>query len=238
MTRTSLSLNGPWQVLFDPTESLGADCFADGRAGETVNVPGVWEEARPFYDGVGYYRRLFALPAAYRGKVLRLKFWAVNYFAEVFVNGTKVGEHEGGYTPFEFDVSDAVRDGENELVVRVIDPPRMRRIQGFRSGAPLSQSNIPTWKAGWYFNFGGIWQPVELIATDVIRIDDVFVQPQSDLKTVLVDVTLENKGEARDVTLDVTLSPRDGLAEKTGMSELRRMRLEGGTTVVRVKGKV
>lgn len=238
MTRTSLSLNGPWQVLFDPNETLGPDCFADGRAGETVNVPGVWEEARPFYDGVGYYRRMFALPAAFQGKILRIKFWAVNYFAEVFVNGTKVGEHEGGYTPFEVDATDAVRDGENELVVRVIDPPRKRRIQGFRSGAPLSQSNIPTWKAGWYFNFGGIWQPVELIATNAVNIQDVFVQPQADLKTVVVDVTLENRGNPLDITLDVSLTPRDSADEQTGMAELKRLRLEKGTTTVSLKGKV
>ncbi len=237
MARKTLSLNGPWEVLFDPTESLGADCFASGHAGETVNVPGVWEEARPFYDGVGFYRRMFAVPAAWRGKTLHLKFWAVNYYAEVFVNGTRVGDHEGGYTPFELDVTDAVRDGENELVVRVIDPPRTRRIQGFRSGAPLSQSDIPTWKAGWYFNFGGIWQPVELIATESVWIDDVFVQPQSNLKSVEVEVSMVNRGEPRDITVEVTLSPRNGDEEK-GMRELKRVSMPHGVGRAMLKGKV
>ncbi|MBN2583790.1 MAG: beta galactosidase jelly roll domain-containing protein, partial [Planctomycetes bacterium] len=141
MSRKTISLNGTWDVIFDDNEKLKADCFKTQRKTHAVEVPGVWEQARPFYDGQGFYRRKFTLPANLEGKLLHLKFGAVNYFAEVFLNGKKLGQHEGGYTPFVFDITKTAKlGGDNELVVRVIDPPRKRKIESFRSGAPLSQS--------------------------------------------------------------------------------------------------
>ncbi len=227
MQRKSISLNGVWEVIFDDHESLKADCFRRGAKTVPVNVPGVWEEARPGYDGQGFYRRTFDVPAALLDKQLHLKFWAVNYFAEVFLNGKKVGQHEGGYTPFVLNVTGLVRAEGNELVVRVIDPPRRRKIQGFRTGAPLSQSDIPTWKAGWYYNFGGIWQPVELYATAAAFVEDIFVQPQEDLQTVKFDVTVINRGPAGKYDLALGLAPRTS-EEKSGLAIKKTVKLKKG----------
>jgi hypothetical protein len=227
MQRKTISLNGAWEVVFDDRESLKADCFQRGAKSVAVNVPGVWEEARPGYDGQGFYRRKFDVPAGMVGRQLHLKFWAVNYFAEVFLNGRKAGEHEGGYTPFELNVTGLVLAEGNELVVRVINPPRTRTVQGFRTGAPLSNSDLPTWKAGWYYNFGGIWQPVELYATAAAFVEDVFVQPQEDLKTVKFDVTVVNRGAAGKYMLTLALAPRTG-REKTGLAAERAVRLKKG----------
>jgi hypothetical protein len=238
VSRRTISLDGTWDVIFDENETLKADCFKKVRKTHAVEVPGVWEQARPFYDGQGFYRRRFTLPANLGGKLLRLKFGAVNYYAEAFLNGKRIGEHEGGYTPFVFDITKVAKLGEeNELVVRVIDPPRRREIQGFRSGAPLSQSDIPTWKAGWYFNFGGIWQPVEIIVTEPLHVDDVFVQPQADLETVKFDVTLVNGCKAGRYTVVIDMAPKSG-DEKTGVRIEKTVTLAKGINTIRCEAKV
>src|SRR5512138_1014096 len=121
----AISLNGTWAVTFDP-ENRGRKLGYHEKLpkGQPAPVPGVWEMVRPGYDGAGWYSRSFELPQeAAAGKVIRLRFGAVNYFCQVWVNGTHVGSHEGGYTPFVLDVSKAAVAGENQLVVRVVDPP-------------------------------------------------------------------------------------------------------------------
>lgn len=240
MLRKTVSLNGVWDVVFDDQEKLGPNCLtAKGVKKHQVNVPGVWEEVRPFYDGQGFYGRTFDLPASLlrEDRLVHLKFGAVNYFAEVFLNGKKVGQHEGGYTPFTFDITKTAVAQGNRLAVRVIDPPRRRRIQGFRSGAPLSQSDIPTWKAGWYHTFGGLWQPVEVYTTAKAFVSDVFVQPQADMKTVVFQVTVENHGPAQSFDLTVAMAPRSG-DEATGLTLARKVRLKKGTNVFKLQGEV
>ena len=73
---------------------------------------------------IGWYRRHFTVPKNFPAEDrVWLRFGAVDWRADVWVNGRKVAEHEGGYTPFEADISDALRrDGENVLVVRAFDP--------------------------------------------------------------------------------------------------------------------
>ena len=76
------------------------------------------------YEGGVWYRRTFTLPDSLNGRFVRLNFYAVNYVADVWLNGKYLGYHEGGYTPFSFDVTGAVRfDSANVLAVRV-EPPR------------------------------------------------------------------------------------------------------------------
>ena len=101
---------------------------------------------------VGWYRRHFTVPTEFpAGDRVWLRFGAVDWRADVWVNGRKVAEHEGGYTPFEADISDAVdRDGENVVVVRAFDP---------------TDPSLPTGKqVGWYTPSSGIWQTVWLEA--------------------------------------------------------------------------
>src|ERR1035438_433504 len=102
----TISLNGTWAVAFDP-ENIGRKkkFFQKAPKGEPAAVPGVWEQVRPFYDGAGWYMHTFELPQEAEGKCVRLRFGAVNYFCEVWVNGTYAGKHEGGYTPFVLDRS-------------------------------------------------------------------------------------------------------------------------------------
>jgi len=105
-----ISLNGMW--AFSP---------AEGVAARPIEVPGEW--AMQGFEvpsgGFAVYRREIEVPADWRGKAVKLRFDAVHAVCEVLVNGQAVGGHEGGFVPFELDVTNAVRLGRNEIVVRV-----------------------------------------------------------------------------------------------------------------------
>jgi hypothetical protein len=238
MKRKVVSLDGTWSVVFDD-DNVGKQrkFFQKMPKGQPIQVPGVWEEVRPLYDGVGWYTRDFQVEAAWLEHVVRLRFAAVNYFAEVYVNGRKVGQHEGGYTPFEFDVTAQLTPGKNTVAVRVIDPPRRQEIEGFRSGAPLSHSDIPTWKAGWYWNFGGLWQSVDLIITPKVYIDNVFVEPLPDQRTAKVHVTVAAKSAAK-VRVAAVVGPWKGGEAETGGSADKLATVKRGQTVVTLVVKI
>lgn len=209
LKRETISLNGKWDVVFDPAnagcEKNWAAKFPAGKA-EKLQVPGVWEQIRPNYDGVVWYERTFDVKAEWLGGVIRLKFDAVHYFCDVFVNGEAAGSHEGGGSHFAMDVTRLVKAGENKVTLRVIGPPMNSEIEGFRSGAPLNQGSLPVGKAGWYFNYGGIWQDVNLEVTDRLYIDNLFVKPFPSKKTARVIVTVINQGPTRTVDLCVAVS--------------------------------
>ncbi len=107
-------------------------------------------------SGVGWYRRTFTLESGHDGAAI-LHFGAVDYHTVVFCNGMWVGNHEGGYLPFEFDVAHLLRDGENELFLRVTDPDESRR-----DWSKFPFSEIPHGKQSWYGPIGGVWQSVWL----------------------------------------------------------------------------
>lgn len=237
--RDTLSLDGAWALALDP-ENRGArerwqvEFPADATG---VSVPAVWETTCPGYDGVGWYRRRFTLDAAWRGRTLRLRFHAAQYHAEAWLNGVRLGAHEGGFLPFEFDVSAVAQVGENMLVVRVVNPPMDREIDGFRCGAPLNQGPIPIGKAGWYYNFGGLWQSVELLASDGLAISRVIPRPalgreDVELKIVVVSVAVAGR---RQIACEIRCG---GSADKVGavvasVSVARQLKV--GENVVRVR---
>lgn len=141
--RPRISLDGQW--YFATTEILGPD----NRS--LITVPSPWQADPRFRDhaGVAWYQREFDLPAEWlaQDRVVILGFGAVDYLAEVWLNGVRVGEHEGGYLPFELDVTSAARAGVNILTVRVDDP-----LEIF--------AEIPHGKQSWYGMLSGIWQSV------------------------------------------------------------------------------
>ncbi|HEY0099774.1 MAG TPA: hypothetical protein VGB76_12575, partial [Pyrinomonadaceae bacterium] len=126
----SVKLEGGWQFLADRAGTLKfndatrAGGWRNARVGLSWNAQ--FADLRD-YMGVGWYRTSLDVPELKEGRRALLRFGAVDYFSEVYVNGRQVGTHEGGYTPFEFDVTQAVRAGRNELVVRVVDPPMDER---------------------------------------------------------------------------------------------------------------
>jgi hypothetical protein len=162
-----VNLNGRWQFRFDPSDQgLQQGWERPDAQGydRTIVVPFPWEsELSEIHQvknapKVAWYRRHFNVPKNFPLKDhVWLQFGAVDWRADVWINGRKLAVHEGGYTPFEVDISDALkREGDNVVVVRVFDP---------------TDPELPTGKqVGWYTPSSGIWQTVWLEARPATHI--------------------------------------------------------------------
>jgi len=179
--RVHVSLNGAWDIIPDPYENgyynhryeAKDDGYFLAETAKTpsdlieynfdkaqkLQVPGDWnsqDDTLFFYEGTVWYHKPFTLTPQ-QDKTYLLHFAAVNYHAIVYVNGQRVGEHVGGFTPFEFDVSQHLRAGHNFVVVKV-DNKRERQ-------------QIPTVNTDWW-NYGGITRSVSLTTLDNIHVKD------------------------------------------------------------------
>src|SRR5579862_2201765 len=177
-------LDGTWRTAIDKgnvgrTQKWFLSAQQDAKS---TPVPSIIQEAFPGYHGVVWYWREFeAKSHPYASGRYLLRFNAVDYLADVWLNGIHVGSHEGGETPFIFDVTDALLAGKNNhLAVRVLNPtdepidgivlaetPHRNKVVGFRNGS------LP--------DYGGIIESVELLLTPAVHITDIFVR--SDWKT-------------------------------------------------------
>ena len=175
-----LNLNGVWEFAFDPNDvGIKENWFAPNAQPFPLHivVPFPWESklsgiGRTDYKGTAWYRRNFTIPKEWQGKRIWLCFGAVDWHAIVWVNGEKVGEHEGGYSEFRFDVTDKVRfDVPNLLVVRVVD---------------FTDHETPIGKQvqWWYTSTGGIWQTVWLEATGQVCVKKFRIIPIADKRHV------------------------------------------------------
>lgn len=191
MQQLNTSLNGEWQLALDPDDVGVSKRWFDAKDlsdAISVQVPSVWDIWVPDYDGVGWYFRTFSLDAEWQDRYIELSFDAVDYFAEVWLNGVPLGSHEGGYTPFAFDISSLAKPGENRLAVRVVDPHGPEGYKDFRP------KQIPCSKEGGYWSFAGIWGSVNLIGRSHAHIRDVFIEPDIRRKRVAVTVQTSQPG--------------------------------------------
>ena len=176
-----VNLNGLWEYAIRPASEAQPSAW-DGE----ILVPfpvesalsGVMKPVQP--DERLWYRRTFEAPTLPEGGRLLVHFGAVDWKCQVFVNGEQVGEHQGGYDPFTFDVTDALKPGENELVVAVEDPtdtgdqPRGKQV--------LKPHGIM------YTAVTGIWQTVWLEPVPAKHIKSLKVTPDLDSTVVVVKV--------------------------------------------------
>lgn len=181
--RNCTSLNGEWNSIVDPYENgyynyrlqpmaAGSTFFADRHfyqhqdqlieydfdKSPVLNVPGDWNTQKDklyYYEGTVWYRKIFNVhpEAGYR---YFIHFGAANYETIVGLNGEIIGGHVGGYTPFDFEVTSLLKDGDNSLVVKVDNKRKM--------------DGVPTVNSDWW-NYGGITRDVNLI-----KVPDVFVR--------------------------------------------------------------
>ena len=177
-----------WQFLSDQTGALKVSDLDGARGWRDVRVGLSWNaqfaDLRD-YMGVAWYRTTLTAPNLAGGRRALLRFGAVDYYSEVFVNGRPVGTHEGGYTPFTLDITDALHAGANELAVRVVDPPMDEKENRARFPA-LLYNEIPHGKQNWYVQTGGIWQPVWLEVKPDTHITNVRVVARNDGQIVAV----------------------------------------------------
>jgi beta-glucuronidase len=183
--RKTVSLDGQWQTIIDPYETGYYDYrylpsangyFKDAKpttksdlieydfdTSESLSVPGDWntqKERLLLYEGTIWYKKSFDYQKT-RNTRLFVYFGAANYLADVYLNGEKLGRHEGGFTPFNFEITNLVRDRANSLIVKVDN-------QRHRDG-------VPTLNTDWW-NYGGLTREVKLIETPATFVQDYFIQ--------------------------------------------------------------
>ncbi len=175
--RTTISLNGPWQAIVDPYETgLNARFYLNAKPkdkhelveydfdkSDVLNVPGDWNSQKKelfFYEGPVWYKKSFSYRKREHTRVF-VYFGAANYFTRVYLNGQALGEHEGGFTPFNFEITDKIRDGDNFLVAEVNNARR--------------RDAIPSVNSDWW-NYGGLTRDVALVEVPENFIQDYVVQ--------------------------------------------------------------
>ena len=196
--RQRVSLDGEWRFtpdLFD--EGLRQEWFSvkpvplanwrvprdyDEAGAKMMQVPSCWTMAQPefrYFEGAAWYARTFTWPALLHGERLVLRIGAANYAARVFLNGTLLGFHRGGSTPFFVELTGTLVAGENRLLVQVEN----RR----------SSDRVPMHHFDW-FNHGGIYREVDLLPLSKNFIRDVFIRllPDSGFSRIAIDIELSD----------------------------------------------
>ncbi|HET9224441.1 MAG TPA: glycoside hydrolase family 2 TIM barrel-domain containing protein [Roseiflexaceae bacterium] len=227
MIRQRIDLDGEWDFFPDPQQRLDAMALDAAGPPRRIRVPGPWQaqfDDLHDYSGVAWYRRTFDLRGDEGwGMGLRdeqtptpnshppsskyvMHFGAVDYHTTVWLNGQLLGEHEGGYLPFELALGDTARPGANELVVRVIDPDTdMTHFPGF----PFEE--IPHGKQSWYGPIGGIWQSVYVEARAATHLTGLKITPDVPNERAHVLISLNRPAE-RQVALRLTVTDPRGQA--------------------------
>jgi len=204
--RNTLSLDGEWDFQYFGDAVVALEDVRDWR---TCVVPGPWQaQFDDLRDHMGraWYRRDVEVPADWAGAPLFLRFGAVNYFARVLVNGIEVATHEGGYLPFEVEVTRVLRPGRNELAVSVTAPT-----DDPDAYPEFPFAETPFGKQSWYGPLSGIWQSVNLERRAADHITSIRLVPDLEAGTVRVTVDLVRPlRRDHDIELDV-IAP-DGTA--------------------------
>lgn len=202
--RETVSLNGKWKYLVDQGEignrrKFWEDKQVDNRsqlleynfetAGQ-INVPGDWNTQKNelyYYEGKIWYQKSFPFEKK-PGKRYFVYFGAANYHSEVFINGEKLGEHEGGFNPFNFEITDLLKEN-NSLIVSV-DNTR-------------EKEQIPTLVSDWK-NFGGITRDVMIIEENQTFIRDYTLGlKKGSMNEIEFSVWLDGQENQQNVTLEI-----------------------------------
>ncbi|MDB5157600.1 MAG: glycoside hydrolase family 2 [Mucilaginibacter sp.] len=193
-----LNLNGIWQ--YQPGSA--GDALPSGKLTKTILVPFPVESAlsgvREHHDRL-WYRRSFTVPSGWKGKHVILHFGAVDFESEVFVNGKSFGLHKGGYDPFAYDVTAALKGtGAQELTVRVYDPTD-------NGGYPRGKQTLNP-QGIMYTSVTGIWQTVWMEPVAKTSISEIKIVP--DLDNSAVKLTVSTMGNAAGTSVSVKV--KDG----------------------------
>ena len=176
-SRNLISLNGKWQTISDPTDigdwrQIWLEKKPDKKTdfveyafdgSPQLNVPGDFNSQLPeltYMEGVVWYKKTFKHTKTTEKRYF-IHFGAVNYTCSVYLNGKLLGSHEGGFTPFQFEITNVAVDGENSLIVKV----NSKRLK----------DGLPGLGYDW-FNYGGITRNVNLVETNTTYIDDYCIQ--------------------------------------------------------------
>ena len=202
------NLNGLWNYAILDKGAQTPTNF-DGQ----ILVPFAVESA---LSGVGktvtpnqelWYQRTFDIPKTWAGKRILLHFGAVDWKTDVWVNGMNVGGHVGGYQPFSFDITDALKAGNNELTLRVWDPTD----KGYQPhGKQVAEPN-----SIWYTAVTGIWQTVWLEPVNEVHIAALKTTPDIDACQLSIEV-LTDEASTRGLQVEATVFDGNRQVAKSG----------------------
>jgi len=221
--RNTTCLNGEWPVIIDPT-GIGdwrqvwlekkpvkkTDFFEYSfEGGPGMKVPGDFNSQKPeltYFEGTVWYKKVVFLKIEPEKRVF-IHFGAVNYVADIYLNGEHIGSHEGGFTPFQIEITKDIRAGENSFIIKVNN-------QRLNDGVPGLGYD--------WFNYGGITRDVHLIETHKAFIEDYQIQLQKHSNNTIFGWVKMN-GDHKSQTIRVkipelkidykTISDNEGFAE-------------------------
>lgn len=228
------NLSGIWNFKLD--DGTGLDAGWQNRPLEdatTMPVPASYNDLKEgvdFRDHYGwvFYQRSIAVPAFVRDQRLMLRFSAVTHHAKVYLNGELICEHKGGFLPFEVQLNDVLRDGDNLLTVavsNVIDYTTlpvgskggmmgdlMDSVMGGDNVEPKKR-NDPNFD---FFNYAGITRPVYIYTTPQTHIEDITVVSAVNGSTATLTYEVEAAGEDAACTVELLDAAGNKVAESTG----------------------
>ena len=213
LSRDKISLNGKWNYIVDIQESGFYDIRMqpspygfylnakmkkpddlieyDFDKAPEMEIPSDWntkDDRLFFYEGTIWFKKSFNYSPK-SGKRVILYFGAVNYEAMVYLNTKLLGKHVGGFTPFNYDVTDLIKDGENFVILKV-DNKRKKE-------------NVPTEIFDWW-NYGGITRDVFLVETEQIFIQNYFFRlDKTNQNQVLFNAELSSKISGKTVEVSI-----------------------------------
>jgi beta-galactosidase/beta-glucuronidase len=188
------ALDGTWEFQFDPNDTGRKEGWCEKQLSGTVRVPYCVESeaaglTREKFHPVFWYAREFSRADLPKGTRFFLNFGAVDYEADVWINGSYLGRHRGGYTPFSFEITDFIGE-TNRIAVRVADYPTRRTLRG-------KQYIYRRLSAVFYTPVSGIWQPVFIHATGDSCVKKLVLLPDMDRLTVRADIDARGAVSAR-----------------------------------------
>ena len=181
-----VNLNGPWQFRFDKEDTGAGAGWSAGQTQfpDTINVPFPWGAKLSGLENkadIGWYQRVVKVPEAWKGKRVFLVVGACDWLTKGWFDGQALGEHRGGYTPFEFELTSAVKWGQDQpIVLRVDDTPHPFKLEG---------------KQG-YGAAKGIWQTAYLEARPAVHFTSLHYSPDIDAGKVTVTAWLSDAAPA------------------------------------------
>jgi len=187
--REMIDLSGFWHFKPDPEKKGEEERWYEQQsfqAWDKLYVPAPWNEqdsAYTWYMGTAWYEREFWLPKDWSGKLVLAGFEGVNYKAKVWVNSVYLGEHEGGFTPFTFRAEKALKFGESNRVVVMVDNTLTKKT--IPPGEGMNKTYFD------FFHYGGIYREAYLLAVSKLHLKDVWIR--TDLKGTegTLDIDLE-----------------------------------------------
>jgi beta-galactosidase len=162
-----------------------------------VDVPGSYDPPPSLPGDGAWYRKDFDVPPEWQNQTITLKFGAVNYIADIWLNGHYLGYHEGGSTPFAFDVTDVIVPGDVNLIAVRVDNPRWG-----------TRQDIVPWGLTDWWNYGGLTQPVWLEATPSIYAVRADVVPHLDGADIAVTLH-QRRGDPAPVQVGLDILPAE-----------------------------